>query len=237
MLSVYIKSAGYNKNNKYLKNIEFTICEGEIIGLIGANGAGKSTTIKSIIGTINEFDGHIKTKENSRISYIPEEPIIYEHLTLWEHLSLAASSYHLDKNIWIPKADELLRKFKLYSHKDSFPVNFSKGMKQKTLIILSYMTEADLYIIDEPFIGLDPIATKHLISLLLSEKDRGASILMSTHVLDTAEKLCDRFILLSNGQILYGGTLNEIRKLSGQAYHASLLDCFNDLLEGEDSNE
>lgn len=237
MLYIHIKSAGYDKKDRYLKNINFHVNKGEIVGLIGANGAGKSTTIKSIIGTINEFDGDIETDGSSRISYIPEEPIIYENLTLWEHLSLAAASYHLNENIWIPKANELLQTFKLNDKKDSFPVNFSKGMRQKTLIILSFMTQSDIYIIDEPFIGLDPIATKNLISLLLSEKNRGASILMSTHVLDTAEKLCDRFILLSNGQIIAEGTLDDIRNLSGQSQNVSLLDCFNDLLEGEHENE
>ncbi|WP_340084258.1 ABC transporter ATP-binding protein [Siminovitchia sp. FSL H7-0308] len=235
MLTVNINSAGYDKKNIYLKNIKFKINKGEIVGLIGANGAGKSTTIKSIIGTINEFDGTIEIQTNLRFSYIPEEPIIYENLTLWEHLSLASSSYQLKDCVWIPKANELLQLFKLDDKKDAFPVNFSKGMKQKTLIVLSFMTQSDIYIIDEPFIGLDPIAT--IISLLILEKNRGASILMSTHVLDTAEKLCDRFILLSNGQILCEGTLSKVRNLSGQSKDSSLLDCFNYLLEGESNNE
>lgn len=231
MLSVRIHTAGYSKNNLYLNNVNFDVNKGEIIGLIGANGAGKSTTIKSILGIINEFEGNIGVEENSKTSYIPEEPILYENLTLWEHLMLAAASHDLPENIWIDNANELLELFRLFNKKDSFPIHFSKGMKQKTLIVLGFMVKPDIYIIDEPFIGLDPIATKTLISLLLTEKKRGASILMSTHVLDTAEKICDRFILLSDGVILSKGNLDAIRKDAGQPKDTSFLDCFNLLLE------
>ncbi len=93
------------------------------------------------------------------------------------------------------------------------------------------MTEADIYIIDEPFIGLDPIATKHLITLLQQEKERGAALLMSTHVLDSAEKLCDRFILLNEGHTIFQGKLQELQTATNQPAGTSLLDCFYELLE------
>ncbi|WP_371018995.1 ABC transporter ATP-binding protein [Pseudalkalibacillus sp. JSM 102089] len=226
MLHVKIANAGYSKNNSYLKNIEFNLNKGEIIGLIGANGAGKSTTIKSILGVIPHFQGEVEIDNEYKLSYIPEEPILYDKLTLWEHLSLAASSYDIPEEIWKIEAEELLKLFHLHPVRNKFPINFSKGMKQKTLIVLGFMIDPDIYIIDEPFIGLDPLAIRNLISLLQVKKREGASILMSTHVLDSAEKICDRFIILSQGEMLSSGDLKEIREESGQPDHTSLLDCF-----------
>lgn len=234
MLKVHINTAGYDRKDGYLENVHFEVLPGEIVGLIGANGAGKSTTIKSIIGVMKYMNGSIDLPDQAELGYIPEEPILYEFLTLWEHLALAAASFHLQQDKWESKVEELLDIFKLTSKKDAFPIHFSKGMKQKTLIVLSFMIQADVYIIDEPFIGLDPVATKNLIRLIKKEKARGAAILMSTHVLDTAEKICDRFILLDEGHILAEGNLTAIQKKASVPKTTSLLDCFYTLLEGED---
>ncbi|GIO24637.1 ABC transporter ATP-binding protein [Oceanobacillus sp. J11TS1] len=231
MLQVHIDAAGYQQKELYLNDIHFTIHPGEIVGLLGANGAGKSTTIKSIIGTIEHFYGNIDLEKGKQLAYIPEEPILYDRLTLWEHLRLAATSYEMPDDIWAPRAKELLKKFSLTGKEHELPIHFSKGMRQKTLICLSFMTQADIYIIDEPFIGLDPIATKHLINMLYQEKERGAAILMSTHVLDSAEKLCDRFILLNGGQNVFQGELQELQLQTNQPAGTSLLDCFYELLE------
>lgn len=95
-----------------------------------------------------------------------------------------------------------------------YPESFSKGMQQKAMILLAFLQRSSVYIIDEPFIGLDPKVTKTLLELIQREKDRGAAILMSTHVLDTAEKICDRFLLLSNGTLIAQGTLADIRRRS-----------------------
>ncbi|MFS0750089.1 ABC transporter ATP-binding protein [Oceanobacillus sp. 1P07AA] len=233
MIEVKINHAGYHTEQLYLSDIHFSILSGETVGLLGANGAGKSTTIKSIIGTMEAFDGEIHIKDEHQLAYIPEEPILYDHLTLWEHLRLAATSYDLPNNEWIPKAEKLLKLFLLNGKEHHFPIHFSKGMKQKTLIVLSFMVQADIYIIDEPFIGLDPIATKNLITLLEEEKQRGAAILMTTHVLDSAEKLCDNFVLLHEGKMLFQGTLNELQQRTNQPLNTSLLDCFYYLLEEE----
>ncbi|MFD1064681.1 ABC transporter ATP-binding protein [Oceanobacillus locisalsi] len=231
MLQVHIDSAGYQQKEHYLKDIDFTITPGEIVGLIGANGAGKSTTIKSIIGTIEHFHGNIALEEGKQLAYIPEEPILYDRLTLWEHLRLAATSYEMPATVWEPRANDLLKKFSLTGKEHELPIHFSKGMRQKTLICLIFMTKADIYIIDEPFIGLDPIATKHLINLLYQEKARGAALLMSTHVLDSAEKLCDRFILLKEGNAIFQGPLQALQEATNQSADTSLLDCFYELLE------
>ncbi|WP_272030161.1 ABC transporter ATP-binding protein [Oceanobacillus kimchii] len=238
MIEVKINHAGYHSEQLYLSDIQFSIPPGETVGLLGANGAGKSTTIKSIIGTIEAFDGEIiHIKDNHRLAYIPEEPILYDHLTLWEHLRLAATSYDLPEDQWIPKAEKLLKLFLLNGKEHLYPTLFSKGMRQKSLIVLSFMIQADIYIIDEPFIGLDPIATKNLITLLEQEKQRGAAILMTTHVLDSAEKLCDTFVLLHEGRMLFKGNLIELQQRTNQMLDSSLLDCFYCLLEEEVANE
>ena len=127
------------------------------------------------------------------ISYIPESPVLYEELTLEEHINLTAMAYGLDMEETWKKADILLNLFKLKDKKKFFPVHFSKGMKQKVMIICAFLVEPKLYIIDEPFLGLDPIAINDLINLMCDRRDSGASILMSTHILATAEKYCDNF--------------------------------------------
>ena len=221
VLKIENLSGGYNRK-KIIENINIEIPKGSITALIGLNGAGKSTTIKHILGLLRPMDGMIKvngitiTEDNEKyrksISYIPESPVLYDELTLEEHINLTAMAYGLNmKEAW-EKADVLLKLFKLSDKKQFFPVHFSKGMKQKVMIICSFLVEPNLYIIDEPFLGLDPIAINDLINLMCEKRDNGASILMSTHILATAEKYCDNFIIIHEGKILASGKLSDLRK-------------------------
>lgn len=221
VLKIENLSGGYNRK-KIIENINIEIPKGSITALIGLNGAGKSTTIKHILGLLRPMDGMIKVngitiRENNEkyrksISYIPESPVLYDELTLEEHINLTAMAYGLNmKEAW-EKADVLLKLFKLSDKKKFFPVHFSKGMKQKVMIICSFLVEPNLYIIDEPFLGLDPIAINDLINLMCEKRDNGASILMSTHILATAEKYCDNFIIIHEGKILASGKLSDLRK-------------------------
>ena len=221
VLKIENLSGGYNRK-KIIENINIEIPKGSIAALIGLNGAGKSTTIKHILGLLRPMDGEIKVngitiRENNEkyrksISYIPESPVLYDELTLEEHINLTAMAYGLNiKEAW-EKADVLLKLFKLSDKKKFFPVHFSKGMKQKVMIICSFLVEPNLYIIDEPFLGLDPIAINDLINLMCEKRDNGASILMSTHILATAEKYCDNFIIIHEGKILASGELSDLRK-------------------------
>lgn len=205
-----------------LKEVTFDIKDGELVGLIGLNGAGKSTTINHIIGLLTPFKGQIKingvtlAEDNEaykkQIAYIPETPILYQELTLKEHLEMTMMAYNLDQVAAWKRADRLLEIFRLDNKLDWFPANFSKGMKQKVMIVCAFITDAPLFIIDEPFLGLDPLAVHDLLDLINEQKAKGASILMSTHVLDTAQKYCDRFVLLHDGQVKTEGTLAELRK-------------------------
>lgn len=219
-----------------LKGISFEVKNGELVGLIGLNGAGKSTTINHIIGILKPFSGKIKIEgvslyENpqnykEKIAYIPETPILYDELTLKEHIELTIMAYNLDKDVAWKKAQELLKIFRLENKIDWFPADFSKGMKQKVMIVCAFITNASLYIIDEPFLGLDPLAINDLLNLIETEKKRGAGILMSTHVLATAQEYCDSFVLLHEGQVKAKGTLEQLRTSENTGDNASLSDIY-----------
>lgn len=234
MLEVKNVTGGY-VNIPVLKDVSFTVKDGELVGLIGLNGAGKSTTIKEIIGLLTPYQGQIlidgqglsQGAENYRkkIGFIPETPSLYEELTLNEHLEVVAMAYDLPWEAAWERIEKLLKIFRLDEKLDWYPVNFSKGMKQKVMIICAFMVEPSLLIVDEPFLGLDPVAIADLIALLEEEKARGTSILMSTHVLDSAEKMCDSFVILHQGQVRATGNLADLQSQFGMA-GASLNDIY-----------
>ncbi|WP_310831271.1 ABC transporter ATP-binding protein [Paenibacillus pedocola] len=229
VLEVLIDEAGYEAGDMRISGISFQVRQGELLGLIGPNGAGKSTTIKTLLGLLK----HAKAKvtiggENKSYAYVPEQPVFYEDLTLWEHLDLAAAAYGLPYDKFEATAGKLLEQFGMDNVRDDLPAGFSKGMKQKMMLMLGFLVQPDVYIVDEPFIGLDPRATKDFLRLLEAERQRGAGVLMSTHVLDTAEKICDSFVLISGGRMTATGTLEEIRDIADLP-EGSLFDCFDEL--------
>lgn len=234
LLTVDIQQAGYEKNKSIINDIQFSLDKGELIGLIGPNGAGKSTTIKSILGLMEFMEGQAVFEYEEKYAYIPERPIFYDELTLWEHLDFVAAVEELDQEQYQQKVKELLHLYKLYDAAHQLPSTFSKGMQQKAMLILALITKPAVYIIDEPFIGLDPSAVKLLLSSIEEERKRGAGIIMSTHVLDTAEKVCDRFLLVNNGVLAASGTLEEIQKQCG-LIGGSLFDCFHQIAEGQEN--
>ncbi|TWD93609.1 ABC-2 type transport system ATP-binding protein [Neobacillus bataviensis] len=212
---------GYTRN-PVLKDVSFDVKEKEIVGLIGLNGAGKSTTIKHIIGLMEPHKGSIKingqsfmeNKEAYRrlFTFVPETPVLYEELTLDEHLRLTAMAYGLDESTFKERIAPLLTEFRMEKRLNWFPAHFSKGMKQKVMIMCAFLVQPSLYIVDEPFVGLDPLGIQSLLDLMKRMKDNGAGILMSTHILATAEKYCDRFVILHEGKIRAKGTLSELRE-------------------------
>lgn len=241
MLEVKNISGGY-ANIPVLKDVSFQVANGELVGLIGLNGAGKSTTIKEIIGLLTPYQGQIFIDGQSlqgdvesyrkKIGFIPETPILYEELTLKEHLEVVALAYDLEWDQAFSSVEKLLKIFRLDEKLEWFPVNFSKGMKQKVMIIAAFMVNPSLLIVDEPFLGLDPVAIQDLTDLLAQEKAKGTSILMSTHVLDYAEKMCDRFVILHHGKVLADGNMDQLRQDFGQA-SASLNDIYLTLTQKE----
>jgi ABC-2 type transport system ATP-binding protein len=229
VLQCDIKEAGYVKNEAIIHDISFSIQPGELVGLIGPNGAGKSTTIKSLLGVMDYTEGSVNVND---YAYIPERPLFYPGLTLMEHLHFLLSTIHTDETTFMKNVESLLSEFELTEVVHHYPETYSKGMQQKAMIMLAFLKEAKVHIIDEPFMGLDPKIIRKLLEMIQKEKKRGAGILMSTHVLDTAEKTCDRFLLLSHGRLIAEGTLDDLQTQS-ELPNGSLFDCFHLLTERE----
>lgn len=238
-------TGGYTRK-PVIKNLSFNIEKGELVGLIGLNGAGKSTTIKHIIGTLLPQQGEIRLngvtldedidKYRSSFSYIPETPVLYNELTLKEHLELTAMAYGIDKNTLEERSQKLLKEFRMEKRLNWFPSHFSKGMRQKVMIMCAFLVNPALYIIDEPFVGLDPLGIQSLLEQISEKKKEGASILMSTHILSTAEKHCDRIILLHEGRVRAQGTMDDLRT-SFNMPNATLDDLYIIMTKEQDNEQ
>ena len=204
-----------------IKDINLEIKPGEVLGVIGLNGAGKSTTIKHILGLLRPQKGKITlngidlaaqpTKFKRQVAYIPETPVLYSELTLKEHLQLTILSYQLDEKQAWAKAHKLLQMFRLDDKLDWLPIHFSKGMKQKVMIVCAFLANTELLVIDEPFTGLDPLAVANLVQLIKNAANQGKMVLMSTHILANSVQAVSRYAVLNNGKIAAAGTLAEIR--------------------------
>src|SRR5690554_1670219 len=231
LLQVEQLVGGYTRQD-VLHGITFDVKEGEVVGLIGLNGAGKSTTIKHILGLMDPQQGEIRLAGKSyaesgdlyrqSLAYIPEMPLLYDELTLWEHLELTAMAYDIEEETFKARANQLLKEFRMEKMVKWFPSHFSKGMRQKVMIMCAFLVNPSVYVADEPFVGLDPIGIKSFLDQMLAMKEQGCGILMSTHILATAEKYCDRFILLHDGRILLQGTLKELQEQANM--HGADLD-------------
>lgn len=243
ILQVNNISGGYFKTHPVLHEVSFSVAPGEMVGLIGLNGAGKSTTIKHILGLLEPTEGSVTIhkdtlkaspeKYRSAFTYVPETPLFYEDLTLREHLELTAMAYGIEKKAYEERAQQLLKEFNMEERERMFPAHLSKGMRQKLMIINAFLVEPSLYIVDEPFVGLDPVGIRSLLDLMVKRKQAGAGILISSHILSTLERYCDRFIILHRGKIVTAGTLHEIREKAGMP-DALLDDVFYHLTGEED---
>ena len=186
-------------------NISFDIADSEIAVLIGPNGAGKSTIIKCITGLLR-FDGEItidglgnKTTDAKKlIGYIPEMPAVYDMLTVGEHLQFMLRAYNVTDDGY---GDELLRRFELYDKKDKLGKELSKGMQQKLSICCALVHKPKVIIFDEPMMGLDPHAIKQLKDMFVELKKGGASVLISTHMLDSVETFWDTAYIMVGGKL------------------------------------
>ncbi|KEO80878.1 ABC transporter ATP-binding protein [Tumebacillus flagellatus] len=241
MLEVRNITGGYAPETPVIRSVSLDVNAHEIVGLIGMNGAGKSTILKHVLGLLEPFEGEIlleggslstdPLKFRSRISYIPEQPRLYEELTLWEHLELTKLVYRLEEAVFSERVKRLLDVFRLADKVDEFPNTFSKGMQQKVMILCAFVAAPDLLIVDEPFVGLDPLAIQSLLELLIEMKREGHGILLSTHILATAERYCDRFVMVNAGQVALRGTVSQMQEQSGLP-GATLEEMFNHVVSG-----
>ncbi|MCA1296043.1 ABC transporter ATP-binding protein [Paenibacillus sp. alder61] len=243
VLQIEELTGGYSLGRPVLHDINFEVMPGEMVGLIGLNGAGKSTTMKHILGLMTPHRGGVavrgKTREEdpegyqSSLAFVPESPLLYEELTVREHLEFAARAYGVNPDDYRERTERLLKLFHMEEKADSLSIHLSKGMKQKVMIMCAFVARPSLYVIDEPFLGLDPLGIRSLLDFMLEMKESGASILLSSHILSTIENYCDRFIVLHRGAVIARGTLEEIAQQAGMP-GAALEDIFYSLVKGGD---
>ncbi|ADB41333.1 ABC transporter ATP-binding protein [Spirosoma linguale] len=204
-----------------LKGIDLSVSPGQIVGYIGPNGAGKSTTIKILIGMLPDFAGEarvlgmdVKTQSldiKRRIGYVPENAALYDTLTPMEYLQFIGQLYELDPTHIDRKALDLLRLFQLSDYANARMTTFSKGMRQKVLLISGLLHNPDVIFLDEPLSGLDANAVVLVKEIIRQLAVSGKTIFYSSHIMEVVEKISDRIIIINQGQIVADGTFAELQ--------------------------
>lgn len=219
---------------KAVDAISFSVKPGEILGLVGPNGAGKTTTLRCLCGILTPDAGSVNVGGHDlltedlaakrKLAFIPEAPSHYDLLTVREQLRFIAMCYDTVDE-FDARADELLQRYGLKEREDSLVVELSKGMKQKLAIAAALIHRASIFLCDEPMIGLDPQGQHSFKTEIQNLRARNSSILVSTHLLETAEALCDRIIIMQSGRKLFEGTMAELRAQTDMHAH-NLEDIF-----------
>ncbi len=219
MLEIKNYSMEYFKGKKVIDGLSLTVKDGDIYAFVGRNGAGKTTTIKSIVGINHITEGDILLDKVSilkdpleyknKLAYIPDNPALYESLTGIQYLNFVADMYEVPERERISRIKEYAKKFELYNELGDVVSSYSHGMKQKLVLISAFIHNPRLYILDEPFVGLDPKAAFTLKELLKEKAKEGKMIFFSTHVLDVAEKLCNKIAIIKNGKLIVDGDMEE----------------------------
>ena len=236
MLKIINVSKSY-KNKKAIENISIEVNKGEVFGFIGHNGAGKTTTIKSIVGIHNFEEGDVlinskSIKENpieckKDIAYIPDNPDIYEFLTGIQYLNFIADIFKVSKTEREEKIKYYSEKFEINKALGDLISSYSHGMKQKLVIISALIHSPKVLILDEPFVGLDPKASFTLKEIMREFCNNGGCIFFSTHVLEVAEKICDKIGIIKGGKLMAYGKTNEV------IGDKSLENIFMEMIENE----
>lgn len=227
----------YSPTSDYvLKGIDLEILPGKIIGYIGPNGAGKSTTVKIMLGMIHDYEGTVEifgkdikvdsVEYKQRIGYVPEVAVIYDSLSGFEYLSFLGDLYQLDQALVVQKATELFQLFDIEEALYNRISSYSKGMKQKLLIIASLLHDPDILFFDEPISGLDANSVMIFKEIIKRLADAGKTIFYSSHIMEVVEKISDRIIVLNDGVIAADGNFEELQQ---QSHEGSLQSIFNQL--------
>lgn len=222
MLYINNFSKSYDGKNKAVDNLNLHVNKGEIFGFIGHNGAGKSTTIKSITGIIDFEEGDIiisgkSIKHNpyeckKRMAYIPDNPNLYEYLTAMDYLHFVGNVYGMDSIDCSNQIKKYAEVFEIEKKLNSTISSFSHGMKQKVAIIAALIHRPELLVMDEPFVGLDPRAAFSLKTIMKEICKEGSTIFFSSHVLEVVEKICTRVGMINKGRLVKCGRVDELTK-------------------------
>jgi ABC-2 type transport system ATP-binding protein len=226
-------------------DVSFQVNAGEIFGFLGPNGAGKSTTIKMIVGLLHPTSGTVKVSGYDVVSqsvqakaacgYVPDEPNLYAKLTGRELMRFVGDLYGLDRAQTARRTEELLRLFGLVEASNDTTDTYSHGMKQKTSLAAALVHDPKILILDEPTVGLDPKSARLIKDILRQLAERGAAVMLSTHILEIAQNMCDRIAIINQGKVIASGTMDELRQL-GQG-ESSLEDIFLGLTGGAEYAE
>lgn len=217
-----------------VSDLSLKVDGGEIVGLLGPNGAGKTTTIRCITSILQPtrgrilIDGHDIVTETElakrTLGFVPETPNPYDMLTVWEHLRFICAAFRMEHEM--AHAEHLLRRLDLWDKRRDLASSLSKGLKQKLACACAFIHRPRFYCFDEPLIGIDPKGARELKNMLLERREAGGSVLISTHQLDTAERLCDRVIILNHGRLVAEGTLADLHADMRMGADSTLEDMF-----------
>ncbi len=227
-----------------VNDVSFEVYGGEVFGFLGPNGAGKTTTIKMIAGLLRPTSGQVSVaghdvnthplQAKAASGYVPDTPNLYAKLTGRELLHFVGDLYDIERGQAARRIDELLRMFDLSAAADETTDSYSHGMQQKTALAAALMHDPKVLVLDEPTVGLDPKSARLIKDILRQMADRGAAVFLSTHILEIAERMCDRIGIINKGQLIAVGTMEELRALGQQS---SLEDIFLNLTGGAEEAE
>lgn len=237
MLKIENYTKTYDNGKTAVHNLSLNVEKGDLFAFIGHNGAGKSTTIKSVVGILPFTEGNIyidgmSVKDNSIkckqiIGYIPDNPDLYESLTGTAYLNFIANLFGVSKEKRKEIIDDYAKKFELIDDLNNYISSYSHGMKQKLALISAFVHEPKLLVLDEPFVGLDPKATFIVKNVMKEFCENGGAIFFSTHILEVAQKLCNKIAIIKNGELVVSGKMEEVTKDN------SLEDVFMELTSHE----
>ncbi len=222
MIEIKNVSKSYIKGKKSVDNLNLDIKDGEIFGFLGPNGAGKTTTIRMITGILDIDEGDIlidgmsiKTsplEAKKKFGFVPDSPDMFLKLKGIEYLNFMADIYEISKEKRLKKIEEITKKFEIYDELNNQIQSYSHGMRQKIVICGALLSEPKNWILDEPMTGLDPKSSFDLKEMMKSHAKSGKTVFFSTHVLEVAEKLCDRVGIINNGKLVFVGTFEQLKE-------------------------
>ena len=239
MIEIKNVTKSYNGKTKAVDNITLEIQNGEIFGFLGPNGAGKTTTIKMITGILTPDQGTILVngydivkapiEAKKSFGFVPDDPNIFPRLKGIEYLKFMGDLYEVPSEIRKERISKLASRFGLEASMGDKIQSYSHGMRQKLLIIGALLHNPDVWILDEPMTGLDPKSSYELKEMMREHADSGKTVFFSTHVLDVAEKVCDRIAIVDKGQILFSGSIAQMREhfQSNESLEAMFLELTN----------
>lgn len=248
MISLQYLSKTYAKSGtKAVDDLSFEIKDGEIFGLLGPNGAGKSTTIKMLTGVLRPDSGSVQVsgidmtaspiEAKRRFGFVADDPELFNKLRGTEYLNFVADIYRVPDAERQARIAALAERFKIADVLSASIGSFSRGMKQKLCVVASLLHEPEAWILDEPMVGLDPQAAFDLKELMRERARSGGLVLFSTHVMEVAEKICDRIAIIDKGKVRFVGSLDELRSRNGGDSGDSLESLFLELVDDDEASD